>query len=82
MRRKRRRPEQYKEGRQSMSNSLLDDLITPNHLATRAWDVGEEVGGECHGRSTNSLNRHVKHPDFSKETNEELPSTQKQNPAK
>lgn len=33
---------------------ITDDLITPCHLATRAWDVGEEVGRECHGRGTNS----------------------------
>lgn len=40
MRRKRRRPERAEEGRQLMSNSLLDDLITPSHLAT------EGVGGD------------------------------------
>lgn len=34
MRRKRRRPERAEEERQLMSNSLLDDLITPSHLAT------------------------------------------------
>lgn len=43
MRRKRRRPERAEEERQLMSNSLLDDLITPSHLAT---GVGWGGGGD------------------------------------
>lgn len=39
MRRKRRRPERAEEGGQLMSNSLLDDLITPSHLATGGGGV-------------------------------------------
>lgn len=58
MRRKRRRPERAEEGRRLMSNSLLDDLITPSHLATGRptgdQDVGEDIRPECHGTDTNS----------------------------
>lgn len=56
MRRKRRRRQGSKEGRQAVSNSLQDDLFTPV-----AWQRGGNwssgcgwwVSGECHGRGIN-----------------------------
>lgn len=63
-----------------MSNSLPDDLITPSHLATRAWDVARKSDENV---TEEAQTQKRKTSRFLKESKqEELPSTEKQNPAK
>lgn len=57
MRRTRRRPERAEEGRQLMSNSLLDDLITPSHLATGGGGLETEETQTLKSKTFPFLNR-------------------------